>query len=71
MNQQIIAKRLSIRKVSLLYGIPPRVVSRAVAQGELPALKIKTETGRDRVYISYDDAQQWIQSLQNEIGTAQ
>lgn len=70
MNQQVAAKRLSVRKVSMLYGIPARVVARAVAQGELPALKIKTETGRDRVYISHDDAHQWIQSLQSEIGVA-
>jgi hypothetical protein len=70
MNSNEIAKRLSIRKVAMLHGIPPRVVSRAVAQGELPAIRTKTETGRDRVYISYEDARAWVSSLQNEMTTA-
>jgi hypothetical protein len=54
----------------MLHGIPPRVVSRAVAQGELPAIRTKTETGRDRVYISYEDALAWVSSLQNEMTAA-
>jgi len=70
MNSNEITKRLSIRKVAMLHGIPPRVVSRAVAQGELPAIRTKTETGRDRVYISYEDARAWVSSLQNEMTTA-
>lgn len=70
MNSNEIAKRLSIRKVAMLHGIPPRAVARAVSQGELPALKTKTETGRDRVYISYEDALAWVLSLQSEMTTA-
>ena len=67
MNHNEIAKRLSIRKVAALHGIPPRVVARAVAQGDLPAIRTKTETGRDRVYISCADAQAWVFSLQSEM----
>jgi hypothetical protein len=70
MNSTEVSKRLSIRKVAILHGIPPRSVARAVAQGELPALKTKTETGRDRVYISYEDAQEWVRSLQGEMSAA-
>lgn len=54
----------------MTLGIPARVVARAVASGELPALRTKTETGRDRVYISYEDAQAWLSSLQQETGVA-
>jgi hypothetical protein len=71
MQSQEVAKRLSVRKVALLHGIPQRVVARAVAQGELPALKIRTETGRERSYISYDDAVAWIVSLQGKTGAKQ
>ena len=67
MNHNEIAKRLSIRKVATMFGIPPRVVARAVVRGELPAIKTKTETGRDRVYISCEDAQVWVFSLQSEM----
>jgi hypothetical protein len=70
MHNQDVSKRLSIRRVALLLGIPARVVARAVASGELPALVTKTETGRDRVYISYEDAQSWLNSLQNETSIA-
>lgn len=56
-------RRLSIRAVSLRYGLPPTVVSRSVAAGELPAVVVKTETGRERVYIAPDDADQWFRSL--------
>jgi hypothetical protein len=31
--------------------------------GELPAIKTKTETGRERVYILKDDAEKWFNSL--------
>ena len=39
-------KRLSIRAVALRYGIPSRVVARAVWLGELNAIKTTTETGQ-------------------------
>lgn len=45
------------------YGLPPRVISRAILMGELPAIKTKTETGRERVYILKDDAEKWFNSL--------
>lgn len=61
-----INKRLSVRRVAMLLGIPSRVVARAVAAGELPALMTKTETGRERAYISYEDALAWSTSLQQE-----
>jgi hypothetical protein len=38
-------------------------VSRAVESGSLPAVKTVTETGRERVYISPEDAQQWVNGL--------
>jgi hypothetical protein len=56
-------RRMSIRSVSLTYGIPARVVARAVSTGELPAVVTTTETGRERVYISYEDALSWFESL--------
>jgi len=71
MHSQEVKKRLSVRKVALLHGIPQRVVARAVAQGELPALKIRTETGRERAYIAHDDAIAWIDSLMTEVGIDQ
>lgn len=58
-------RRLSIRAVAMTYGIPARAVSRAVASGQLPALVTITETGRERVYISPDDAAAWFDSLAN------
>ena len=70
MQNKDISKRLSVRRVALLLGIPARVVARAVASGELPALVTKTETGRDRAYIAYEDAKLWIDSLQNETSVA-
>lgn len=54
----------------MMLGIPARVVARAVASGELPALRTKTETGRDRAYILYEDAQEWLLSLQQETSVA-
>lgn len=70
MQNPDISKRLSVRRVAMILGIPARVVARAVAAGELRAIKTKTETGRDRVYISYEDALDWLSSLQLETGAA-
>jgi hypothetical protein len=44
-------KRLSIRATALRYGIPSRVVARAVWLGELSA--IKTTTEKIRRYQEY------------------
>jgi hypothetical protein len=55
---------MSIRNVAMTYGIPPRVVSRAVSTGELPAVLTKTETGRERAYILSEDAEHWFTTLQ-------
>jgi hypothetical protein len=60
-------RRLSIRGVALTYGIPARAVSRAISSGELPAIMTKTETGRDRAYIAYEDATAWFESLSASI----
>jgi hypothetical protein len=54
---------MSIRNVALTYGLPTRVVSRAVDNGELKAAKITTETGRERSYIAKIDAEVWFSSL--------
>jgi hypothetical protein len=51
----------------MTYGIPARTVARAVSTGELPAVITKTETGRERVYISSDDAATWFESLSQVI----
>lgn len=56
-------RRMSIRNVALTYGIPARTVSRAVNSGELPAVVTKTETGRERAYISIEDAERWFATL--------
>lgn len=56
-------KRMSVRAVARTHGIPARTVSRAVESGSLPAVKTITETGRERVYISPEDAQQWVDGL--------
>ena len=56
-------KRLSVRAVALKYGLPTRVISRAVSVGELPAVLTKTETGRERAYILSEDADSWFSSL--------
>ena len=63
MMQDTNQRRLSIRATAMEYGIPPRVISRAIWMGELPAIKTKTETGRERVYILKDDAEKWFKSL--------
>ena len=55
------SKRVSIRAVAMRYGLPPAVVSRAIASGDLPAVVVSTETGRERAYISPDDAEHWFQ----------
>ena len=47
----------------MTYGIPARAVTRAVMSGELPAVKITTETGRQRIYVSFEDADKWFNSL--------
>jgi hypothetical protein len=56
-------KRLSVRATAKRYGLPPRVVTRAIWSGELSAIKTTTETGRERVYILTDDADTWFDSL--------
>lgn len=56
-------RRLSIRATAIKYGLPPRVISRAIWSGELLAIKTTTETGRERIYILVDDADKWFQSL--------
>lgn len=70
-DEPINIKRLSVRRVAMMYGIPSRVVARAVANNELPALVTKTDTGRDRAYILQDDAQRWVDSLKSEYRVAQ
>ena len=60
---QTTAKRLSVRSISMKFGLPPRVISRAIAFGELPAVLTTTETGRERAYVSEDDAISWFNSL--------
>jgi hypothetical protein len=47
----------------MMFGLPPRVVSRAVSFGELPAVLTTTETGRERAYVSEEDAITWFNSL--------
>lgn len=47
----------------MTYGIPARIVSRAISNGELPAVLTVTETGRERAYISYEDAAAWFNTL--------
>ncbi len=54
---------MSIRNIAMTYGIPARTVTRAVLKGELPAVKTTTETGRQRIYVAYEDADQWFNSL--------
>lgn len=63
MQRQTTTKRMSIRAVALAHGIPARTVSRAVESGSLSAVRTVTETGRERVYISPEDAQQWVNGL--------
>ncbi len=56
-------KRLSIRAISVRYGLPTRTVARAVSNGDLPAVVTTTETGRKRLYVSEIDAKNWFDSL--------
>jgi hypothetical protein len=56
-------RRMSVRAVATAYGIPARVVSRAISAGELPAILTTTETGRERAYISASDAAHWFEAL--------
>ena len=60
---QATTKRLSIRGIALMFGLPPRVISRAIASGELPAVLTTTETGRERAYVSEEEANIWFNSL--------
>ena len=62
-HMQQTQRRMSIRNVALTYGIPARTVSRAVDSGDLPAVLTTTETGRERAYISTDDADRWFATL--------
>ena len=68
-------KRMSIRNVALTYGLPSRVVARAVENGELKAVKTTTDTGRERSYIAKLDAEKWFASLfstqEQEVGSVQ
>jgi len=65
-----IEKRMSIRATAMRYGLPTRVISRAVWAGELSAIHTTTETGRERIYILSDDADNWFKSLSSETKTA-
>lgn len=56
-------RRMSVRNVALTYGIPARAVARAIENGELPAIKLTTQTGRERSYVSSTDAATWFVSL--------
>lgn len=56
-------RRMSVRAVSMTYGIPTRTVVRAAYSGELPAIRTVTETGRERIYILAADAENWISSM--------
>ena len=66
---------MSIRNVALTYGLPSRVVARAVENGELKAVKTITDTGRERSYIAKNDAEVWFTSLfstqEQEVGSVQ
>lgn len=62
-------KRLSIRATAMRYGIPTRIVSRALYLGHLSAVKVTTETGRERFYILVDDADVWFNSLSSSVST--
>lgn len=56
-------RRMSVRNVALTYDIPARAVARAIENGELPAIKLVTETGRERFYVAPTDADAWFESL--------
>jgi hypothetical protein len=56
-------RRMSVRAVATAYGIPARVVSRAISSGELLAVVTTTETGRERAYIASADAAAWFETL--------
>ena len=64
-------RRMSMRNVAITYGIPARAVARAVENGELPAIKLVTGTGRERLYISNADADLWVASLLTVGSTAE
>ena len=54
---------MSVRNVANTYGIPARAVARAIENGDLPAIKLTTATGRERSYVSSIDADAWFVSL--------
>jgi hypothetical protein len=54
---------MSVRAVAMTYGLPARTVSRAIENGELFAIITKTETGRERAYISSADAAAWFDAM--------
>jgi hypothetical protein len=54
---------MSVRNVANTYGIPARAVARAIENGDLPAIKLTTATGRERSYVSSTDADTWFASL--------
>lgn len=54
---------MSVRNIALTYGIPARAVARAIKNGDLPAIKLTTQTGRERSYVSIIDADVWFSSL--------
>jgi hypothetical protein len=56
-------RRMSVRAVATAYGIPARVISRAISSGELRAVVTTTETGRERAYIAAADAATWFETL--------
>jgi hypothetical protein len=63
-------KRMSVRATAMRLGLPTRVISRAVWLGELTAIRTTTETGRERIYIRFVDADSWFKSLSSESKTA-
>ncbi len=56
-------RRMSVRAVSIQYGIPQRVVARAVGSGALRSIRTVTETGRERAYIAPSDAAEWVAAM--------
>lgn len=54
----------------MMFGLPPRVVSRAISFGELPAVITTTETGRERAYVAEEDAVAWFKSLTSSVEEA-
>lgn len=60
-------KATSIAGLSVMYGISPATIERAIAHGELPVSKLP---GRRRVVIRIKDAEKWIgKSKPREVGS--